>query len=71
MLSYDDWFDKYSDSVIADMEQWFDSCPYPISSSGLDVLIDLALEIAYESFVGEYEDYMYEQYKERSLWDKE
>jgi len=63
MLSFDDWYDKYGEQAIADYEDEH----HPLTDDELSFVInDL-----YEAYCSDYEDYAYELYRDRLLFEED
>jgi len=67
VLSYEDWCDSYEDGVLDELEEWLRDCPS--SEDVIQVDYEALLEEAYVSYVSDYGDYAYDQWKDEQILD--
>ena len=64
---FDDWFDAYGFQIEETMYNFLKGSPYSIDN--IDDIVDDILNTQYETYVADYNDYIYEEMRDRQYED--
>lgn len=74
--TYDEWFDNEGHEIVDEILAWADDAPRGIEigdliGSDLEEFANEAAYAIYESQAGDYADYLYDEMRDRQLFDED